>query len=168
MFWIIVATGTVLVATLFTLFFLFRKVRHLEFQAVRHAPPPNRPKRAPFDSMELTLEAMLEEMEIRGRDIMKKIDRKEQELSRLIQEIERHKIIASHKIAEPFEGTLMRPSTTSHPNLVADVNDNEMPKRKEDAVLKMAAEGRDVPSIARALGLGIGEVRLILELKEKK
>lgn len=118
--------------------------------------------------MELTLEAMLEEMEIRGRDIMKKIDRKEQELSRLIQEIERHKIIASHKIAEPFEGTLMRPSTTSHPDLVADVNDNEMPKRKADAVLKMAAEGRDVPSIARALGLGIGEVRLILELKEKK
>lgn len=132
-------------AALLLLFFTSRRLRRLEerLEQLQASPPsqqPPGPQRAPFDSVELTLGAMLEELETKGQEILQQID----------QRLKQTPSKAAHVPQKP------QPTTRSEGN-----------RAKADAVYRLAEEGHDIVAIAQRLGLGKGEVQLILDLRRQ-
>ena len=58
-------------------FVVAERVRRLERQPARKSPSPADLERGIFDSVELSLEAMLEEMELKEREILNRLERRE-------------------------------------------------------------------------------------------
>lgn len=167
---VLAATALILsTAALAVAFFLWRRVRRLENQPARKSPSPSHLERGLFDSVELSLEAMLEELELKEREIIKRIERREQELWSSLSRAKddgpqtgpplgQSEIAGREDQAHPAETKeeeAVEERGTSHPPTAED---------KHAAVLQLAAEGLDVVTIAKRLGLGKGEVALILKL----
>ena len=153
----ITATAAMLAA-----FLLWRKVRRLENQLKERKGPAPSAVRAPFDSVELSLEAMLEELEEKEREIMRKIDRREEELGRLFERGDAllrsalHSAMAQGAALHTAAGAPAGPERSA-PQAPAS--------SKWEAVRRLAEEGLDAVEIAKRLGIGKGEVQLILELR---
>lgn len=207
-------------AALSVAFLLWRRVRRLERQPARKSPSPADLERGIFDSVELSLEAMLEEMELKEREILNRLERRERELWEALghaglaggdgapkedralstppssttspagdrqtgeniapkppADNQAHATIVSTAPTsgskEPTETNLSdepaksAPAVTKSPATASEGSPGRplsMRDEKSAAVLRLAAEGHDVVTIAKLLGLGKGEVALILKL----
>lgn len=159
---IAVASCIVSLVALAVAFFFWRRLVRLERQAVPKGSGPE-PVLSTFDSVELSLEAMLEELEMRGREVLQKIERRERELRSALLDADAYirrarqgggwpeGLAEAGAPAPPLEGRSGPPPGTNE---------------KSEAVHKLADEGHDVLTIAKMLGLGKGEVQLILGLRE--
>lgn len=139
----IVCSGTALCFILL----LWRRVRKLEKLIEKSPKQPYTQEPTTFDTIELTLGAMLEELEAKNQEILSALDQRWQRYSR--EETNNHSQAPTPLAA-----------LTSH------VNGPEV-RDKAELVHQLAADGLDVLTIAQRLGLGKGEVQLILELKRQ-
>lgn len=99
-----------------------------------------------LDDVELTLDAMLSELEAKGKEV-----------------------IASIESAATGKGIAVNHST--HPDTADDTADDIVPgqlgpDQKKRLVRQLFRQGLDTATIARQLGLGQGEVQLIIDLPE--
>lgn len=161
-------------AALLAAFLLWRSMRRIQVALKERKSPAPSVVRAPFDSVELSLEAMLEELEERSREVLRKIERREEELSRLFAHGDTlYRRLAQEPLSQgraavvgtaptggatpagPAEGPSGEPKPASAP-----------PESKSEAVRRLAKEGMGVLEIAKHLGIGKGEVQLILDLTD--
>lgn len=153
------------VAALAVVFYLWRRVSRLERSEARTSPAPVSGERGIFGSVELSLEAMLEELELKEREILARIERRERELFEgLDRSGEQVSALAdaAQEAPAPAGGT----AKVRHERASGDAATATLTLKDEKvvAVLRLAAEGHDVVTIAKRLGLGKGEVALILKL----
>lgn len=149
-------------AALLAAFVLWRRVRRLQdaLKERKNASPSG--VRAPFDSVELSLEAMLEELEEKGREVLRRIERREEELSRVFAHGDLFRWPDQTTRSALFYGAA--PAGRREPPPEAPPPE-EAASSKAEAVRRLAEEGLDDLEIAKRLGIGRGEVRLILGLK---
>ncbi len=152
-------------AAMLAAFLLWRKVRRLQNELKERKGPVPSAVRASFDSVELSLEAMLEELEEKEREIMRKIDRREEELGRLFERGDA--LLRSALQGAAAQGAALHaapgPARPLGPDRTGAAQATG--ESKAEAVRRLAEEGLDVLEIARRLGIGKGEVQLILDLK---
>jgi len=157
-------------------FFLWRRVRRLEAGPARKARTPAELEGRIFDSVELSLEAMLEELELKEREILRRIERREAELLGLLERRSRGLGPAASGALEQGgrgeEGAVTAAASSSGKEEAAGAGEaarrsvSSAYREKAAAVWRLAEEGHDVVAIAKQLGIGKGEVELILELKK--
>lgn len=149
-------------AALLAAFVLWRRVRRLQKALKERKSPVPSGVRAPFDSIELSLEAMLEELEERGREVVQKIERREEELARLFAQGDAfYRRIIAEPVSQGAAAPLEARRALSESTLQSDASES-----KTDVVRRLAKEGLDVLEIAKRLGIGKGEVQLILDLTD--
>lgn len=105
-----------------------------------------------FASFELAMDQMVEEMEAKGREILAQIEAKEADLRKLIAEV----AVCSEASSSAHE----------EPDLVPQAA--TVPHTHFDRVKALHGEGMSVVEIARRLGIGQGEVQLILDLAKSR
>lgn len=152
-------------AALLAAFLLWRKLHRVQDELKERKGAAPSAVRAPFDSVELSLEAMLEELEEKEREIMRKIDRREEELARLLERGDA--FLQSVFQSAVAQGAALRAAAGS-PGPAGPNRSTPPPapaSSKAEAVRRLADEGLDTLEIAKRLGIGKGEVQLILDLK---
>jgi len=155
MLWLAVISLITSMAASLAAFLLWRRVRRLETGAVAKAQAPSAVERDVFGSVELSLAAMLEELELKEREILRRIERREAELLALVEK-RGERAVSKEAAEEPQPGPAPGPSRPQPPGYA----------EKAAAVLRLAAEGLDDVTIAKRLGMGKGEVALILGLSK--
>lgn len=163
---------------------LWRRLRRLEASAASKPAFKARPEGEIFHSVELSLEAMLEELELKEREILQRIERREREIlasfERLFANLPQRSLelpaqaLHSEQSGVEREEAEVRgegPGESSLPSEEPPAGDGDAafggPRGadKVAAVRRLAREGLDAVAIAKQLGLGQGEVALILHLE---
>lgn len=157
--WLLLTALALLTASsLLSVALLWRRVRRLEQRVderVRKEPFPSGP--SAFDSVELSFAAMLAELEAKSRSILAEVEQRAAAVRRDGK--------PQHPPASPtFDPRQAAPPAPGEGPTNASNESDASPKAM--AVRRLAAEGHDVLTIARRLGLGKGEVQLILNLDE--
>lgn len=164
MTWLSLASQFLSIAALAAVAPLWLRVRRLERSVNREPKNPPGPVSHGYQAMELTLEAMLEELESKSREALKRIDRRERELRDALTESgARSRETLSSTFPDVHQDLLVA-SAVDRPALTKP--DPGTWGEKSDAILRLADEGLDVLAIAQRLGLGKGEVQLILDLRK--
>ncbi|HLS89910.1 MAG TPA: hypothetical protein VK101_01535 [Limnochordia bacterium] len=164
---------------------LWRRLRRLEASAAGRPGLKVRPEGEIFHSVELSLEAMLEELELKEREILQRLDRREREILASFERLYANLPLQSSEV--PGQALHSEPSEVEREE--AEIRDKgadqcsppseESPSAGEAgeafrhlrhadkvaAVRRLAREGLDAVAIAKQLGLGQGEVALILHLE---
>lgn len=151
------------IAAMTAAFLLWRRVRLLESGAAKKSSAVGGSERGIFESVELSLEAMLEELELKEREIMRRIERREAELLELLERRE-----SAPAPGSAFSQVAAAAAAAAAPPAGADKSDARSAafaySERVAAVRRLADEGLDVVDIAKRLGMGKGEVALILDL----
>lgn len=174
------AAGVFFVSLAFgtTTFWLWRKLRRLEARAVQKYAPVVRAEGDVFNSVELSLEAMLEELELKQREIIQRIERREREILTSLERFAARLPQSDPNLpVEPLQLEEATPPVTEAQRVAPLVQERLSSKQptpaanrlqgadKIAAVRRLAGEGLDAVAIAKQLGLGKGEVTLILDLE---
>lgn len=125
--------------------------------------PPQPRTSSPLSADELAHAAWLEELEAKGQEILTRIERAKSDLTDLIRRAEA--LRGPLPAPAPTQADLPRPEQAAAAEVARP---SDLQPAKVAAVLELAAQGDDAVAIARKLGLGTGEVRLILQLEEQQ
>lgn len=150
MLWFAFFSFLLSVAALSAAFLLWRRVRRLEAGAASRAASPGELERHIFESVELSLASMLEELDQKEQEILRRIGRREEELLSLIEQRLGMLGRSGTEAARP-SGEALGPAPAGY-------------AEKAAAVRRLAEQGLDEVAIAKRLGMGKGEVALILGL----
>lgn len=105
-----------------------------------------------FTVYEMMLEDTLAELERKQEEFYKELAQKEKQLELLQQEMEKTLAVVQKQSKIPVDNLSSKKKKVQHHS------------PKVQTVLELALEGQDADTIAKKLGLGIGEVQLILGL----
>jgi len=114
--------------------------------------------------MELTLEGMLEELESRCQEALKRIERREAEVRDALMLLAAH----AREGGGPAPFAPEASARASAPAPVREKTARDARQEKTEAILRLANDGLDVVAIAQRLGLGKGEVQLVLDLHKQR
>lgn len=153
--WLSLASLLASILALAAALLAWQRLAALERKARPDEAPPSGPlsHHVPFDSA--SFQSMLEALERKGQEAIEKIARREQAFFDALAQAGK----VSAKAADAARGDKQERGQDK-------VGSEASWAEKAEAVVRLAEEGHDALAIARLLGLGQGEVQLVLDMRK--
>jgi len=153
--WLTITSLFVSIASITLSAIVWRRMATLELNARREPKNPPEPPSSSFQATLRNYEAVFQELERKSKEAIERIDKRERELI---------DALAARAAQIP-----------SHPSPDRSQKEREAPcddlrssgwTEKAEAIHRLAQEGHDPMAIAQRLGLGKGEVQLVLDIRK--